>query len=137
MRRSLLLVVVGLLVGADTPKDEASKLNGTWMMVSGEEQGKKLSEEALQKSRLVIKGDEQLVQVAGDTLKGTHKLNPAAKPRTIDVADTEGPYKGKTLLGIYEVDGDQLKVCFAMPGKPRPRDFASGDILHIWKRLAK
>jgi len=132
-----LVVIAGLLVGADTPKDAAKKLDGTWLMVSGEEEGKKLPEDRVKKARLVIKGNEHLVQVGSDTLKGTHKVDTASKPYTIDAMDTEGRFKGKPMLGIYELDGDQFKVCFNHPGKARPKDFASGDLLHIWKRQSK
>ena len=38
---------------------------------------------------------------------------------------TEGPGKGKTMLGIYELTGDTYKVCFALPGGERPKEFAS------------
>src|ERR1041385_2688810 len=84
MRRSLMLVVVGLLLGADKPKDETKDLDGTWVMVSGEEEGKKLSDETGKKARLVIKGNEHTVRVGSDILKGTHKVDPGKKPKTID-----------------------------------------------------
>ena len=29
-------------------------------------------------------------------------------------------------VGIYELKGDQLVVCFAAPGKPRPKNFGTG-----------
>jgi uncharacterized protein (TIGR03067 family) len=37
---------------------------------------------------------------------GTVTVNSMKKPKAIDVAMTEGPEKGKTVLGIYEIDGD-------------------------------
>ena len=58
-------------------------------------------------------------------------------PEAIDYVLLEGPNKGKTLLGIYELTGDTLKSCFAAPGKDRPTDFATkaGDLrtLSAWK----
>jgi hypothetical protein len=51
---------------------------------------------------------------------------------------TDGFTKGKKQLGIYELDGDTLKSCFAKPGEERPTDFTSkpgeGRTLSIWKR---
>jgi hypothetical protein len=29
------------------------------------------------------------------------------------------------VLGIYELDGDNLKICLALPGKDRPMVFAT------------
>ena len=46
--------------------------------------------------------------------------------------------KKEVMLGIYELDGDHYKVCFAPTGKPRPSEFASrpgsGNFLQVWKR---
>jgi hypothetical protein len=60
------------------------------------------------------------VIVGNDTMKGTHKLDPTKKPKTIDVQDTEGSFKDQTLLGIYRILDDEFSVCFAAPGKERP-----------------
>ena len=50
----------------------------------------------------------------------------------------EGPTKGQTHLGIYEIDGDTFKSCFAAPGEKRPVLFESkaGDkqTSTVWKR---
>lgn len=142
MRLPLLMVlVVGLLARAnaqDDAKAELKKLEGTWVMVSGEQEGKPLSEEVVKNARLVIKGNEHDVKVGSDVFKGTHKVDPTKKPKEIDSSDVEGPHKGKTIRGIYEVDGNQFKVCFAPPEKERPKEFTTksgtGHILHVWKR---
>jgi hypothetical protein len=50
----------------------------------------------------------------------------------------DGVQKGKTLLGIYAIEHDQLRLCHAPPGKDRPAEFASKDAsgvsLQAWKR---
>ena len=53
------------------------------------------------------------------------KLDPSKSPKAIDVTITEGPSKGAVMLGIYEFDGDTLKVCFDPEGKKRPTEFKS------------
>jgi hypothetical protein len=54
---------------------------------------------------------------------------------------TEGPTKGKTHLGIYVLDGDKVKFCFAAPGKDRPTEFTAKEgsefTLSEWKRDKK
>jgi uncharacterized protein (TIGR03067 family) len=71
-------------------------------------------------------------------LKGTHKLSTDQTPMTIDAADTEGPFAGNTMLGIFKVEDDVFTVCFAAPGKDRPTEYTTKDgratILHFWKR---
>jgi uncharacterized protein (TIGR03067 family) len=140
---ALMVLAVGVLLAADSPqgedaKKELKKLEGTWAMVSGEKAGKPLPEPTLTNAWLVIKGEQHTVQVGDDAFVGTHRLDPTKKPKAIDSTDAEGQFKGKTYLGIYEVDGDQFKVCFAEPGKERPQAFTTksgtGHILHVWKR---
>ena len=43
-----------------------------------------------------------------------------------DIEVTAGVYKGVVYLGIYELDGDTLRICFALPDRPeRPTDFSA------------
>src|SRR5262245_54734967 len=56
-------------------------------------------------------------------------LYPAKSPKQIDFKYVKD---GKTLLGIYELSGDDLKLCLAESGKERPSSFA-GNVL-VFKR---
>ncbi|MDB5307548.1 MAG: hypothetical protein JWO38_1750 [Gemmataceae bacterium] len=137
-------LVVSLLIAADAPKKDAAKdeemFQGTWKLGAGEAEGKALSEKQLKEGKLVIKDDKYMVTLADKgTVKGTQKLDPTKKPKTIDIVDASGPNKGKTCLGIYELKGDEFRACFAPPGMPRPTKFAtgsdSGQWIHVWKRV--
>src|ERR1700730_15039817 len=99
-RYALLVLVAGFLVAADDPRDELKKLEGTYTLVSGEKDNQKLPEQTIKTAKLVIKGDQHDVKIGDDTFKGSHKVDPSKKPKTIDVTDTEGPFKGKMVLGI-------------------------------------
>jgi len=74
-------------------------------------------------------------------MKAKFKIDPIKKPKTIDYTVTDGPEKGKTVLGIYELDGDTVKFCFSAPDKERPSEFTakegSGRTLSLWKRNKK
>ena len=141
MTRCALVLLAACLLAADkddAAKADTKKFEGTWVMVSAIDDGTKSSGSDLGETLLIVKGDTHDVNVRGTTYKGTHKLDPAKKPKTIDVMDTEGPFKDKTLKGIYELSGDEFKFCYAPPGKDRPKDFTaaagSGHHCHVWKR---
>jgi uncharacterized protein (TIGR03067 family) len=100
MWRSLIVVPAVCIVAlAETPKSDLKKLQGTWLMVSSESQGKKSSDERVKSTRLVIKGDKYTLHRGDDSLEGTLKLDPKQKPKTIDSTTSDGD----TLLGIYEL----------------------------------
>jgi len=126
---------------ADPVTRDFEKLQGNWLLVAWEVNGKKTPEEKVKDTRLTITGDNyRVVSGMGDMLEaGTIKLDPTKKPKAVDSIISLGAHKGKTRLGIYEVEDDQGKFCYAAPGKERPQDFttrpASGHSLWIWKRI--
>ena len=63
-------------------------------------------------------GDKLVLDLFGTKTEGTFKLDPTKKPRTIDLTLDD-----KTSQGIYELNGDSLKIVLAEPGQPRPKDF--------------
>lgn len=54
------------------------------------------------------------------------RLDPAATPKALDVEFKAGA-DALTLLGVYALDGDQLKICLAVPKAARPKEVAAGD----------
>jgi uncharacterized protein (TIGR03067 family) len=62
-------------------------------------------------------------------MKGTYKLDADKTPKRMDMKLEKGPNgdaEGKSLEGIYEVKGDELKWCFVPPDQgDRPKEFAS------------
>jgi uncharacterized protein (TIGR03067 family) len=116
--------------GKNRLKEEMKRLQGSWTFVSGEADGQVIAEELYKKNapKLRIEGTKFVVRInTGDiTQEATWKIDPAKKPRTIDLTLISGKDKGQTQLGIYEVKGDTFKVCFARPGnKSRPTAFAT------------
>jgi len=123
----------------DAAKKELKKLEGTWATVSIEAAGQKVTDEDKIKTRkLTTKGEKYTLKVGDETVQGTIEINPTKKPKTIAVKPESGTNKGKTLLGIYELDGDSLKICLALPDKDRPTAFATaaenGQQLVVYKR---
>jgi uncharacterized protein (TIGR03067 family) len=146
---SLLVLVTGLFIAADDSKDDAAKkelekLRGTWNLVSAERDGKKLPEDEVKKTKITFKSDTFVFPDAsgiGTSQKGIIKVDPSKSPKWMDSKATNAAAKGELSLGIYEIAGDDYKVCFAPPGKDRPKEFSSkpgsGHILQVWKREKK
>lgn len=123
-------VVIGLIVFtslaiADDKKqaDELKKMDGTWLVVTGELGGTALPEEVTKTFTLTLTAGKYAVKVGGQDDKGTCTIDPTKKPKELDIKGEEGPNKGKTIPCIYELDGDTLKVCYDLSGKKRPAEF--------------
>jgi uncharacterized protein (TIGR03067 family) len=126
----LLVLAIGFLLAADSKDDdikkEFKKLDGTWAVDSFTADGNKQADDDVKKFRLILEGNKYTLKQEDTVVsKGTFKIDPAKKPKTIDVTPTEGDGQGSGMLGIYEIDGDTYRVCYAQAGKDRPTKFAS------------
>jgi uncharacterized protein (TIGR03067 family) len=119
----LVFVVLSLSARAAESKGDAKALEGTWLPTMAELAGEKFPDEGLKSITLTLSGSSYTVMVGKATDKGTVKLDPGKKPKTLDITGTEGPNKGKTFLAIYELKGDTLRVCYDLSGKARPEEF--------------
>jgi uncharacterized protein (TIGR03067 family) len=144
---SFLLLVLALTAGADGAKEDAAaedlkRMQGDWVVASMVSDGMKIPDDDAMALFRSVKGDQYTVsryrKVAG---KGTIKLDATKKPRAIDAVPAGASGEAKSLLGIYEFDGNKLKLCFARPGKARPTEFTSkedsGHTLTVWQREKK
>jgi uncharacterized protein (TIGR03067 family) len=133
MRRIALSFLMALFLVAAAPapddavKEEMAKLEGTWSVQELTVDGKKLPKEDISKIRVVLKAGTYALEVEGKVFEeGTWMIDPTKKPRTIDTTPKTGDNKGKLSQGIYELDGDTLKMCVGSAGKEdRPKDFES------------
>jgi uncharacterized protein (TIGR03067 family) len=102
---------------------DGDAIQGTWLPSAAELAGEKFPDEVRKSIKLVVKDGKYTVTVGKEVDQGTVKLNPSAKPKALDITGTDGPNKGKTILTIYELDGDTLRVCYDLSGKSRPTEF--------------
>lgn len=140
VKRSIIVVLIcGFAVvalnGCDQQNNRAMEdvnaLQGTWVTLKIVMDGKvelDLSEPPSEGpvSTLAYGGHKWVVKLGANELaSGTSKLDSTTTPKHIDLNHESGPLQGKTLLGIYKLDGDEYTACIAAPGKDRPTEFAS------------
>jgi uncharacterized protein (TIGR03067 family) len=111
-------------------------LPGTWKVVSIGGNGKTMSLDRVADMKVTISGQQYTTTKSGKIVEqATLATDPSKKPKTIDLVITQGESKGQTLLGIYDIEGDTLRISFAEPGKVRPTEYTNraGLPLDIWE----
>jgi uncharacterized protein (TIGR03067 family) len=120
---------------------ELKKFQGTWTFESVAAGGKEIPAAEFKGVTVSFEGDKYTVKKGDEVIQAaTLKLDPSKSPKTFDVTVAEGPNKGAVILGIYEISGDTLKVCFDPEGKKRPTEFKGepgSQIVVVHKRVKK
>jgi uncharacterized protein (TIGR03067 family) len=118
------VLVAAVTLRADDPKgaklpDGQKAFEGTWKVVD-QEKGKK-SDEPLTARTVEFRGDRYTIKAA-DTVfeEGTFEANARHSPRQIDITVTSGKDKGKKWHGVYELEGDNLRMTVSPAHKPLP-----------------
>jgi uncharacterized protein (TIGR03067 family) len=137
----LAALVVGLLVGADKPKKddkkEATVLEGTWVVVSLTEDGKEYDQSKGEKR--VFEGRNYKVKDGRREPKYPFKIDPKRKTIDLTLADLGEGFMGGLVIikGIYQLKGDELKMCFFLKFEGRPKDFTSEKGSQKWLIVLK
>jgi uncharacterized protein (TIGR03067 family) len=133
-------LVLAILVAAAGPRDEAAKqemakLEGNWKTVLADAGGKL---DGRLYATLSFVANKFARTFKSQTVRGHYEVNPASKPKTIDISFDDGPDKGKTVAGIYALEGENLRICYAEPGKARPTEIGKhggpNEVLLVLKR---
>ena len=114
----------------------AAGADSEWQMVSYINNGAPLEAQWLQYGRRLVKGDAVTVTMGGQVqLQAKFTVNRDSQPNQMDYELKNG----KIQLGIFKLEGNELTVCTAAQGKPRPTEFASkkgdGRQLTVWRLL--
>jgi uncharacterized protein (TIGR03067 family) len=129
--RALLVLVLPCalvvpVVSGEKGAEDLEKLQGTWTLVSGENEGKPVPPDKIQGSLVVIRKGTMIANDKDNKKLYVmeFKLDPAQRPKAIDMTITEGPDKGKAAKGIYALQGDRLELAYAIAGE-RPKSFST------------
>jgi uncharacterized protein (TIGR03067 family) len=117
----------------ETPSGDG-ELVGEWAMVNAWQAGHPLDPRMVQTGRRITTATHTTTYFGKQVfLNAEYTTDPLQSPKTIDLSAN-----GKTQLGIYDVAGDTMKICFSAPGKPRPTDYETrpgdGRTSAVWKR---
>jgi len=128
-----MIVVSRSEAAADT---DADMLQGEWELVSVEIQGKTLPALAGKGGSIVFAKDGKLIwKDPGKPERiGKYKIDASQAPKQIDLTTSK---EGEAIPGIYELDGDKLKMAFSAAGAKgkRPRAFQGEKVMIVlWKR---
>jgi uncharacterized protein (TIGR03067 family) len=131
------IVVFGLLLLftlTSTPRGGAERLQGEWRVVGIEDAGVPVVEPFQQTRQYVFSGhtfinrkrgasssfwtDRLFQKFTGASFRIDHSTNPSHLDLSLP--------NGVTMKGIYEFEGDRLRICFPHPTKPwdRPTQFS-------------
>ena len=115
-------------------------LEGEWHFDNQHLDGVVMPARALAGARLLIDGDRFRMESPEATYEGRLTIDVVVSPPHITIDFVEGPEAGNQSYGIYELDGNRLKLCLGLAGASRPNVFAartgSGHVLQHLRRTS-
>jgi uncharacterized protein (TIGR03067 family) len=129
---------------------ETPKLEGTYTIVSGEENGKAVAKERIDGAMIVFT-DKTVVgtdKSKTEFFSCTYTVDSTKSPWTITLTDaTKGavpdkekkPAERATSSGLIKQDGDTVTIIYSLAGGKAPTEFKTGDnqMMFVMKRADK
>ena len=92
-------------------------IDGIWELVRAELDGEQAPELVTTKTVLTLANGAYEVRFAGEIAdRGTFEAGTTPDDKTILLRGTEGQNAGRTILGIYQLVGERLRVCYGLSG---------------------
>jgi uncharacterized protein (TIGR03067 family) len=143
-RLPLVAVALGVTFVSGCGKTDYQSMFSFWTVVSAEEGGQPPKDPGKKEDVFI---DSEILTPDGfadvdvrwtDPVRHQLKLDPSKAPKQIDVSEGIYMSRGGVWPGIYELNGDDLKICLDLAGKTRPTQFktTAGDqcLLLVLKR---
>ncbi len=120
------------LIAVEKPQPLPKSVQGDWVAVGIEYCGQRPPADIVRKFKVTVRDDvivlsplnivESKFNVEGVPIEARYEQDPKASPKRIDfIFKDEGAEQ--RMLGIYAVEGKQLKICWQHDGKARPSEF--------------
>jgi uncharacterized protein (TIGR03067 family) len=120
-----------------TEQNDNAKFQGTWKPEKMVRFGNAAPADEMEKMSIEFKGNKAIPQREGKSEKEAEfTIDSTKTPKHFEIKTPDG----KTLQGIYEFDGDTLKICLVEEGdRPTKFDSAEGskNMLIVLKRQKK
>ena len=121
MKKLYYIILIASLFTCASKKSQiiiVDKLNGTWIPITQEMNGKTLPKSFYEKQRLII--EDSLYTVIAESIdRGIVKVNG----NKLDIYGREGVNIGKHFTGLFELNKDKLTICYNLKGDYYPGDF--------------
>jgi len=100
-----------------------TELDGTWVPIAADISGQALVVGDLRVARLVLdRGGYEIIDHADHLVdRGDVRVDRSVFPPAMDIVGVSGPHAGRTMLAIFQLDGDRLTVCYDLDGSERPQ----------------
>ena len=102
--------------------DDRRALEGAWVPVAALVGGQPLELAELRVRYLLLEGGGYRIIDRSNRVvdSGHYRLNADATPSAIDIVGEHGANAGRTLRALYDLDGDELTLCYDVEGGARP-----------------
>jgi RNA polymerase sigma-70 factor (ECF subfamily) len=108
----------------EEPRSDRELIQGTWVIVAGEQNGKKFPEEKLEGKIVFTKDKFSLHLASGEVREGTYTIDPEKMPKELDMT-----FGNTTIMGLYEVKGTTLKIVGMERGRPLDLDSTNATLI--------
>jgi uncharacterized protein (TIGR03067 family) len=131
LKPSVACVVLALLSPLSLSQVEKTsdleKIQGLWKATAAESEGKALDADDVKDMYIAFAGNRMIPFGEGDIPDAVYaiKLNDKTEPKEIELSYKVLGKKTMTAGGIYEIDGDTLKLCWDQDGGKRPTSFVT------------
>ena len=124
-------------IGSDK---DVENLQGIWVAVSLEAEGRKAPQEIIRGFKIFIKANRIIFTPDTDKRESSFKVDASKRPKEIVITPLDGPHKGHPQRGLYSFEKDRLKLCVNNEKEQPPAEFvtrpADGLRLIVLKRQA-